>query len=71
MCAQRHALRVCVSGHNQVTARRGRLTYYTYLPGRVTVVADEDGTRANTWVHDDRGHLVRVTDSDGRSQRSD
>ena len=70
MCAQRHALRVCVSGHNQVTARRGRLTYYTYLPGRVTVVADEDGTRANTWVHDDRGRLVRVTDSDGRSQRS-
>ena len=70
VCAQRHALRVCVSGHNQVTARRGRLTYYTYLPGRVTVVADEDGTRANTWVHDDRGRLVRVTDSDGRSQRS-
>ncbi|QQO77100.1 hypothetical protein JJJ15_08395 [Actinomyces sp. HMT897] len=34
------------------------------------MVADEDGTRANTWVHDDRGRLVRVTDSDGRSQRS-
>ena len=41
----------------------GRMTRFGYLPGRVTVVSDEDGTRSNTWIADDRGRLVGVVDA--------
>ena len=43
----------------------GRVSRYTYLPGRVTEVADVDGSRANTWVADDKGRNTAVIDSDG------
>ena len=43
----------------------GRVTRFAYLPGRVTVVSDTDGTRSNTWLADARGRLVGITDSDG------
>ncbi|QWW19103.1 hypothetical protein I6B53_08240 [Schaalia sp. 19OD2882] len=46
----------------------GRTTRYSYLPGGVTVTSDPDGTRSNTWVHDARGRLVGIVDSDGRRQ---
>ncbi|WP_314719894.1 DUF6531 domain-containing protein [uncultured Actinomyces sp.] len=48
----------------------GRVSRYTYLPGRVTSVADEDGTRASTWVSDERGRVLRLTDSEGRTQHT-
>ncbi len=43
---------------------QGRVTRYVYLPGRVTVVSDEDGTRSNTWIADERGRLVGLVDAD-------
>lgn len=46
----------------------GRVSRYAYLPGRVTVVSDEDGTRANTWVSDARGRLLGAVDADGKRQ---
>ncbi len=46
----------------------GRLSRYSYLPGHVTQVADPDGTRSNTWIHDSRGRLVGLVDSDGHRQ---
>ncbi|HET8970779.1 MAG TPA: hypothetical protein VFN19_06960, partial [Candidatus Nanopelagicales bacterium] len=46
----------------------GRTTRFVYLPGRVTVVSDADGTRSNTWIADDRGRLVGVVDADERRQ---
>jgi RHS repeat-associated protein len=49
-------------------SRFGRLTQFTYLPGRVTVVADEDGTRSNTWIADERGRLVGVVDAEEHRQ---
>ena len=57
--------------HGQVTSQRsrfGRLSHYTYLPGGVTQVADEDGSRANTWIHDQTGRLVGMIDTDGNRQ---
>ncbi|AYW77502.1 RHS repeat-associated core domain protein [Propionibacterium acidifaciens F0233] len=57
--------------HGQVTSQRsrfGRLSHYTYLPGGVTQVADEDGGRANTWIHDQTGRLVGMVDADGNRQ---
>ncbi|VXC24794.1 DUF6531 domain-containing protein [Nocardioides sp. AX2bis] len=56
---------------SRVTSQRsphGRVTRYAYLPGRVTVVSDVDGTRSNTWVADERGRLVGAIDSDDRRQ---
>ena len=50
----------------RVTTQRspyGRVSRYSYLPGNVTEVADLDGTRANTWIHDGRGRLVGIVDS--------
>lgn len=47
----------------------GRVSRYSYLPGGVTQVADEDGTRANVWVSDPLGRLIAVTDSSGNTQR--
>lgn len=55
----------------RVTRQRsphGRISRYTYLPGNVTEVADLDGTRANTWIHDARGRLIGLVDSDGNRQ---
>ncbi|GGF44869.1 hypothetical protein GCM10011519_18380 [Marmoricola endophyticus] len=55
----------------RVTTQRsphGRVSRYTYLPGHVTEVADVDGTRANTWIHDGRGRLIGLVDSDGDRQ---
>ncbi len=46
----------------------GRVTRYAYLPGRVTVVSDEDGTRSNTWIADDRGRLIGAVDADEQRQ---
>ena len=50
----------------RVTRQRspfGRTTRFAYLPGRVTVVSDEDGSRSNTWIADDRGRLIGVVDA--------
>jgi len=55
----------------RVTAQmspHGRTSRYSYLPGNVTEVADPDGTRANTYVHDTRGQLVGIVDTDGHRQ---
>ena len=55
----------------RVTRQRspfGRVTRFVYLPGRVTVVSDEDGARSNTWIHDERGRLVGVVDADEQRQ---
>lgn len=49
-------------------SQHGRETWFSYLDGRVTVVADPDGSRANTWIHDRRGRLVGVVDTEGRRQ---
>ena len=46
----------------------GRVSRYSYLPGNVTEVSDPDGTRANTWIHDHRGQLIGLVDSDGNRQ---
>ncbi|CEA07905.1 putative deoxyribonuclease RhsA [Arthrobacter saudimassiliensis] len=51
----------------QVT-QHGRRTRFAYLPGRVTVVSDEDGTRSNSWIADARGRLVGVRDSHDERQ---
>ncbi|HHU39598.1 MAG TPA: type IV secretion protein Rhs [Propionibacterium sp.] len=49
-------------------SRHGRVTRFSYLPGRVTVVADPDGERSNTWLHDDKGRLVGVVDAHDQRQ---
>ncbi len=57
--------------HGRVVRQRtahGRLVRFVYLPGRVTVVSDEDGSRSNTWVADERGRLVGVVDADEHRQ---
>ncbi|MFK0040039.1 DUF6531 domain-containing protein [Paenarthrobacter sp. NPDC090517] len=51
----------------QVT-QHGRRTRFAYLPGRVTVVSDEDGSRSNSWVADSKGRLVGVLDGEDRRQ---
>ena len=43
-------------------------TRYAYLPGRVTVVSDLDGSRSNTWIADHRGRLIGVVDADEQRQ---
>ncbi|MEU4426123.1 DUF6531 domain-containing protein [Actinoplanes sp. NPDC024001] len=42
----------------------GRRTRYVYLPGRVTVVGETD-----TYVHDEHGRLLAVTDGHGNTLR--
>lgn len=57
--------------HARVLTQRsafGRVTHFGYLSGGVTVSADADGSRGNTWVHDARGRLVGIIDADGRRQ---
>ncbi|XTR53030.1 DUF6531 domain-containing protein [Pseudarthrobacter sp. So.54] len=51
----------------QVT-QHGRRTRFAYLPGRVTVVSDEDGSRSNSWIADAKGRLVGVLDSHDQRQ---
>ncbi|WP_160165992.1 RHS repeat-associated core domain-containing protein [Actinoplanes sp. OR16] len=46
-------------------SRFGRRTRYAYLPGRVTVVGDAGSEVTNTYVHDQRGRLLSVTDGHG------
>lgn len=46
----------------------GRTVRFAYLPGRVTVVSDHDGSRSNSYIADAKGRLVRVIDSDDRRQ---
>lgn len=48
--------------------QHGRTVRFTYLPGRVTVVDDEDGTRSNTWIADRSGRLIAVIDADDQRQ---
>ncbi|WP_434993128.1 DUF6531 domain-containing protein [Arthrobacter sp. Ld5] len=48
--------------------QHGRRVRFAYLPGRVTVVSDEDGSRSNSWVADAKGRLVGVLDSEDRRQ---
>jgi len=50
------------------TTEFGRHTRFTYLSGRVTEVADSDGSNANTWIADRKGRLVGVIDTDGNRQ---
>ncbi|MCM3505721.1 DUF6531 domain-containing protein [Curtobacterium sp. ODYSSEY 48 V2] len=47
---------------------QGRAVRFAYLPGRVTVVSDHDGSRANSYIADAKGRLVGVIDSDDRRQ---
>lgn len=51
----------------QVT-QHGRRVRFAYLPGRVTVVSDEDGARSNSWIADAKGRLVGVLDSHDQRQ---
>ena len=46
----------------------GRRTRFAYLPGRLTVVSDADGTRSNTWIADAKGRLVGVVDGQDKRQ---
>lgn len=46
----------------------GRTTRFAYLPGRLTVVSDADGTRSNTFIADARGRLVGVVDGQDARQ---
>lgn len=46
----------------------GRHVRFSYLPGRVTVIDDPDGSNANTWIADPWGRLVGVIDSDDNRQ---
>lgn len=49
-------------------SEHGRRIRYGYLPGRVTVVSDDDGTSANTWIADARGRVVGIIDTDDNRQ---
>ncbi|MBE7162692.1 MAG: RHS repeat protein, partial [Williamsia herbipolensis] len=46
----------------------GRRVRFAYLPGRVTAVSDEDGSRSDSYIADAKGRLVGVIDSDGERQ---
>jgi RHS repeat-associated protein len=46
----------------------GRTVRFAYLPGRVTVVSDHDGSRSNSYIADAKGRLVGLIDSDDRRQ---
>ena len=41
----------------------GRKSRYVYLPGHVACVSDEDGSRANTWISDNKGRTVGIIDA--------
>ncbi|PZR53735.1 type IV secretion protein Rhs [Xylanimonas oleitrophica] len=46
----------------------GRRVRFGYLPGRVTLVSDEDGRRSNAWQSDAKGRVVGVLDAEDRRQ---
>jgi RHS repeat-associated protein len=46
----------------------GRRVRFAYLPGRVTAISDEDGSRSNAWIADPKGRLIGVIDSDDQRQ---
>ncbi|RRC95293.1 type IV secretion protein Rhs [Schaalia canis] len=46
----------------------GRKVRFSYLPGGVTEVADQSGSRANAWISNAQGRLVGVIDADGNRQ---
>ena len=46
----------------------GRRVRFAYLPGRVTAISDDDGSRSNAWIADPKGRLVGVIDSDDQRQ---
>ena len=48
--------------------QHGRTVRFSYLPGRVTVIDDEDGTSSNTWIADGRGRLIGVVDAHDQRQ---
>ncbi|MFD0704781.1 DUF6531 domain-containing protein, partial [Alloscardovia venturai] len=50
------------------TSQFGRTSRYTYLPGNVTTISDNDGKRANTWIADRYGRTVGLIDSHGNRQ---
>lgn len=52
----------------QQVSPHGRTVRFAYLPGRVTVVSDPDGTRSNSYIADAKGRLVGVVDSDDHRQ---
>ena len=57
--------------HGRVASQRspfGRVSRYAYMPGLITLVCDENGDRANTWISDEHGRLIGVIDSDGKRQ---
>ena len=57
--------------HGRVASQRspfGRVSRYAYMPGLITLVCDENGERANTWISDEHGRLIGVIDSDGKRQ---
>lgn len=47
----------------------GRTTRFVYLPGLVTSVSDVDGSRSNTYVSDQQGRLISITDGNDQEQR--
>ncbi|WP_144760259.1 DUF6531 domain-containing protein [Curtobacterium sp. 9128] len=52
----------------QQVSPHGRTVRFAYLPGRVTVVSDPDGSRSNSYIADPRGRLVGIVDSDDHRQ---
>ncbi|WP_144711368.1 DUF6531 domain-containing protein [Curtobacterium pusillum] len=52
----------------QQVSPHGRTVRFAYLPGRVTVVSDPDGSRSDTYIADAKGRLVGVVDSDDQRQ---
>ncbi|MBV7363079.1 hypothetical protein KRX54_01340 [Actinomycetaceae bacterium TAE3-ERU4] len=46
----------------------GRTVTFSYLPSNVTVVADSDGSRSNSWIADAKGRCIGIVDSDGNRQ---
>jgi len=52
----------------QQVSPHGRTVRFAYLPGRVTVVSDPDGSRSDTYIADAKGRLVGVIDSDDQRQ---
>ncbi|WP_156463507.1 DUF6531 domain-containing protein [Curtobacterium sp. Leaf183] len=52
----------------QQISPHGRTVRFAYLPGRVTVVSDPDGSRSNSYIADAKGRLVGIVDSDDHRQ---
>ncbi|PPH56567.1 DUF6531 domain-containing protein, partial [Rathayibacter toxicus] len=46
----------------------GRLTRFAYLPGRITVVSDQNGARSNSWISDAKGRIVGIVDAHDQRQ---